>query len=555
MLELHHAAFEMWHVPFFRIFYSTSFTLLLIITLALLAVSPIDIGYQSNKIDQKWNIVIIAGVYVLVALVTLFIYATRLYTTRTHLASIPKSRVPLQKGDLPKSVRRLILAGIERSASIAFKARPRDLTNEQWLTSEVNAARHVTGAEPRPTWGLVSHPGCSAPHDPELPDMHYEPVIAELPHLLEARAVSLAPADPLLGGREDDPEDETRQIPDPRAVAYLQRPLASSLRAYITRLADLGVLDSTEQAAEFVQRYEIARFAGPSLHERDFHDLMETFAMVLDTVQDPDPELLAAMMDDEELLSTTSARSTGGPFLERRNRSQISTSIRQQKSMASLASRSENSVRRTQSRPKTRDTLATTGSSVDGSDDFVTPGLTPGLQSGSPFYTPYPAATSTKSTSTGSLAGSEATIETARSRIARTPHSGKRTPSAFSRRSRGSGRSQSRRSRSRGTFGLGLGFTKGVEHSDDERDENNAPEKDASDTGSVVRGQRGLTSEVLGGSETPREAFQSDEMSGRPVTSESQGSEVRSMSSSDSVIVRRSARKAQPGMFGLNMGD
>ena len=134
----------MWQIPFFKIFYSTSFTILLLITFALLAISPIDISIQLYRTEprQRWSIIIIAGVYVLVFLVTLFIYATRLYTTRTHLASIPKSRVPLHTGSLPKSVRRLVLAGIERSASVAFRARPRDLTGEDWENSEINATRN-----------------------------------------------------------------------------------------------------------------------------------------------------------------------------------------------------------------------------------------------------------------------------------------------------------------------------------------------------------------------------------------------------------------------------
>lgn len=304
----------------FRIFYSGFYAVLLLLLVVLLLITPGDGIRQALENNQLYNVFVIAGVYLLTVVFAVIIYAARLYTTRTTLAAIPKTWIPVEKGDVGKSVRKMIVEGLTRSAVIAWDAKPRIPLPETAVANETTRERNereiiekhtqhhlfhkkknftrddfekaVALPEHEPVWGIVSHNGWASPLSPDLPELEYVDVILELPHLIEAKAVSVLPMSPT--------EDEGVLLPDTRAVQLLQRSATATLRDYITRLAQLNVLAPVESVADFVTKYEHARFSACALSEADFRRLMHLFAEILRMVKALEPWLIDEMAPDEE---------------------------------------------------------------------------------------------------------------------------------------------------------------------------------------------------------------------------------------------------------------
>lgn len=299
----HEASTMSWNLE--RALQYTVFVVLAVILFCLVLLTPSDAIYQCYVTQRLTNIFIITGGYVVTFLLTALIYATRIYTNRTVLSGIPKAWIPIEKEDVGKSVRRLVVEGLARSAIIAYQARPRDPAADaeadafdEYPMLQIDAAR--------PPWGAVEHPGWSAPHSPDLPDLPYRTVVQELPHLIEAKAVSLAPPDPFFlatrprsrppypPGRSLHPSsahdnDTEHSIPDTRIVDVLRRPAGMGLREYLQRLAQLDVLHPAEIGAEFLGLYERARFSAHALHEAEFRSLMHVFADLLRGMRLADP--------------------------------------------------------------------------------------------------------------------------------------------------------------------------------------------------------------------------------------------------------------------------
>ncbi|KAL9121357.1 MAG: hypothetical protein Q9187_002083 [Circinaria calcarea] len=317
-------------VPYFKLFYSSTFSILSLILIALLLIPPGDAILQAYRNDQLYNVFVIAGVYLLTFIIAILIYSTRFYTNRTNLVSIPKSWIPIDTGDVSKSVRRMILEGLARSARIAYEAHPRDLRQDSAFTvsPETKRAKRGSKTSPRPMtaeyeteakvippWGIISHPGWSSPSSPDLPNLQYEPVILELPHLIEAKAVSLAPSEPSHPPATDNSHVQETQppLPDALAVELLQRPAMMGLRDYFTHLFSIGVIDPPSLGMEFLQLYEKARFSGQALDEHEFRQLMNVFAEILRGMKELDPiivadlhaEALSESDIDEDGVSTT----------------------------------------------------------------------------------------------------------------------------------------------------------------------------------------------------------------------------------------------------------
>ncbi|KAL4990636.1 hypothetical protein BDW68DRAFT_154122 [Aspergillus falconensis] len=319
-----------------RLLNYTVFTFLSIILLCLILLTPADAIYQCYVTHRLTNIFIITGGYIVTFLLAVLIYATRIYTNRSVLGGIPKAWIPVEKQDVGKSVRRLVVEGLGRSALIARGARPRNLGrdssanrprdgdgNGQALADTGTGAVAGEGEEregllrgfdydvdpENPPWGVIEHPGWSAPESSLLasapdqgtshgdtqtptPGLCYRTVIRELPHLIEAKAVSLAPPDPIFtvhtpnqsraGEGEGEGEgDEAPRLPDTRIVAILRRPGTMSLRSYINHLISLSILRPPETGLEFLALYERARFSGKELYEDEFRELVGVFADVL----------------------------------------------------------------------------------------------------------------------------------------------------------------------------------------------------------------------------------------------------------------------------------
>jgi hypothetical protein len=285
----------------FRVFYSTTYSVVFLVLIAHILLTPADTIYQGYKSGRYVDIFVVAGVYVLTALIAILIYASRLYTNRSVLQSIPKTYMPIEEEDLPgRAVRKLIADALARSAVIAYEARPRVTkvehsppTASTRLSALSASSKKVPSAEP--TWGPIAHPGWSSPASQDLPNLQYATVIAELADLIEARAVSLAPSAPVAA-----PDIDGTPLPNERVVEILQRPADMGLREYIEQLIALQVIKDTYLANEFLTLYERARFATDPLMEAEFRALMGIFAEILRGMTSLDPLLLVELEEDDE---------------------------------------------------------------------------------------------------------------------------------------------------------------------------------------------------------------------------------------------------------------
>lgn len=287
-------------ILFFRIFYSTTFTILTLVLAALVLITPSDHIYQSFRAHELYHIIVVAAVYILTFLITIFIYAGRLYATRSALAAIPREWSPGDKGDVGVSVRAVVKESLERSAVIAYEARPKDAKDDKaiksvarrkpWLRTSKDAGLSTS----EPIWGTISHPGWSSPSSPDLPNLNYEPVILELSNLIEAKAVSLAPSHPLYASDSPVESPETF-IPDAIAIEVLQRPAAMGLRDYMAHLTKLGMVNPPNLGGKFLSLYERARFSGEALREEEFRDLMSVFAEILRNMQTLDESIVESL--------------------------------------------------------------------------------------------------------------------------------------------------------------------------------------------------------------------------------------------------------------------
>ncbi|KAK0705402.1 hypothetical protein B0H67DRAFT_498130 [Lasiosphaeris hirsuta] len=287
--------------------YIFSYYVLYLILLGFLIITPADLINQAVEHSQKYNILVIALCYLVTVLVLAFIYATRLYINRSVLASIPKGWVPVEKGDVPRDVRAVIVEALGRSAAVAYEARPRIPPLPPAVGGRrlvwMEKLRRSAGKDPvatedfdegavgidipqhRAVWGEVEHPGWAAPTSPDLPDLQYDTVISELPSLIEAKALTLAPPDP--ESQADPP------LLDPEAVGLLQRPESMGLREYLEHLTDLAVLAPLPTTSDFLAKYECARFSTRPVTNEQFRSLMHLFADILRNMHPLSPSALA----------------------------------------------------------------------------------------------------------------------------------------------------------------------------------------------------------------------------------------------------------------------
>lgn len=277
---------------------TTGFFFFTLILFGLIILTPADAIYQCYETRRFTNVFFIIGAYVVTFIIAALIYATRIYTNRSALAGIPKAWIPVEKEDVNKSVRRLVKEGLVRSAVIAYQARPRDISTDEDSFQKYSPL--LIDPE-RPPWGHVEHPGWSSPNSPDLPNLPYRTVIQELPSLIEAKAVSLAPADSLapVPTYHFNPSGDltTQSLPDTRVVEVLQRPASMGLREYIRHLTSLGAIYPPELGADFLGLYEHARFSPREIHEAEFRDLMHLFAEVLRGMTSLAPPILDEIRD------------------------------------------------------------------------------------------------------------------------------------------------------------------------------------------------------------------------------------------------------------------
>jgi len=304
-------------IPIFTVFYSTTFSITVILLVALLLLLPADHIYQALHKQQLYYAFLIAAAHLLTLIIAAFIWAGRLYKSRSTLAAVPRSWNPLEKGDAPRSVGRLVREGLERSAGVGWEGRPRETRNELVGVNVVDGEERIETRSGTPHWGIISHPGWSSPESNDLPNLHLPPIVLELPHLIEAKAVSLAPpASPSSAtalGRTSTP-NEPPLPPSPLAISLLQRPAALDLRAYLAHLSSLNLINPPALAPSFLALYERARVSPTAIPERDFRELMSIFATLLQGMKALDPSLVDELRatEEEEEAAITWAPHPGG---------------------------------------------------------------------------------------------------------------------------------------------------------------------------------------------------------------------------------------------------
>lgn len=307
--------------PIFQFLYSTTFTVLFICLLCLLLITPGDIIRQALINGQLYNVFAVAGVYLVTLIFAIILYASRLYTNRVVLAGIPKGWIPIEQGDVSDKVWRMICFGLLRSMAVAHAARPQDIQVEPNGDDEIRRKLVAVQVQPgrkgwmrgRKRWKAsmvqteaisalmskstdrshIMHRGWSPPWSTDFPHLNYQTVVSELPNLIEAKAVSLAPPNEssrpssLLGERLPVPAP-----PHPLAVALLQRPVGMGLRDYLAYLSSLNLITTPNSCEEFNRRYEHARFWDEGISDIEFRTLMGSFTEILQGMTELDRDIL-----------------------------------------------------------------------------------------------------------------------------------------------------------------------------------------------------------------------------------------------------------------------
>jgi hypothetical protein len=294
----------------FKVFYSSSFTVVFLLLIAFVGVAPADKLYESYRRRRVIDIIIIAAAWVLTGLIAAFLYGTRLYTNRSILRDIPKTFLPIERDDLPgRYVHRMVQENYICSAVVAYQARPRSRrievevegAGERMLTITKRVKHHhhhhsLTGDERAlldPSWGPIEHEGWQSPASSEIPNLEYARVADELIDLVEAKAVSMAPHDPFLTLENSD-----LPAPDQQWIDSLARYDNTSMRHYLAQLADLGVFPDSNLIDDFLRIYEYERYSGRPLQDAEFQRMMRLFAELLRSMQAPVADLVD-WSDDE----------------------------------------------------------------------------------------------------------------------------------------------------------------------------------------------------------------------------------------------------------------
>lgn len=349
----------------FRVIYDSFYVFLSLIVLLLLLVTPADNLRLALQNHQNLHVLTTVVCLSATLLFVVLLYFARLYVNRSALANIPKPWIPIGRGEVKKSVRKMIVASLSRSAAIAYESKPRvaaarpptAMTDpEEGKEDETKAEGKgrkstlrvfklkkaptvedkmgITLPPHRAVWGEIEHYGWSSPNSLDLPDLQYSTVISELPNLIEAKALTLAPPVPEASHAEP-------PVLDPEAIGLLQRPDNLALRQYLTQLAELGVLAPSRTTADFLSSYEYARYSTRPISNARFRELMHLFAELLRTMQPLDPAVLIALGDDfsegEEESDIDDDAPRRSPPSTPRSRASRNSILRRQRSTASHA--------------------------------------------------------------------------------------------------------------------------------------------------------------------------------------------------------------------------
>ncbi|RAL59895.1 hypothetical protein DID88_000522 [Monilinia fructigena] len=286
-----------------KLAYDSSFYILYIVITGLLLVTPVETFLQARENHQLYNIFVIASCYGATAFFGFILLMTRIWTERQIIKAIPKTWIPVEKGDVNKKVRKMIVASLERSAAIAWDSRPR---NDQYATMTVskqnksgaatitpgNRRSQQANDEKRSHEAMIIIPPKRTRLGSNFPQWM---VLSDLSDLCGSAKSTIyhSPPDPLSTSQPP--------MPDLRAVDILQRPAAMCLRDYISHLSGFGIIGNPAIATSFLSAYEYARFSSNAISEAEFRDLMKQFAELLRNMEPLSPAILMSLaIDDQE---------------------------------------------------------------------------------------------------------------------------------------------------------------------------------------------------------------------------------------------------------------
>jgi len=116
--------------------YHVSFFLFVILTAIAVVGSAAGLVSQAwlSGGQRRWDIVIVVGSYITLALMSALIIINRFWSLRIALGQIPKAYIPVKEEDAPKQVYKLVEAEYTRATLIAYIARPRNKSAPGWGT-------------------------------------------------------------------------------------------------------------------------------------------------------------------------------------------------------------------------------------------------------------------------------------------------------------------------------------------------------------------------------------------------------------------------------------
>ncbi|CAJ0636492.1 1930_t:CDS:2 [Entrophospora sp. SA101] len=209
-------------IGFINIVYKTT----PLISLAAIIICAVDILLRAMKKSQALAF-IAGGSYLIMGFMVVMICLYRFFTVRNALTSIPKSKLPISKEYLSKSVNNLITNELNHVSMIAWSGEPRPEDNGQI------------------GWGC---PGSS------YENIHFQTSIVDTFGLIEQAAL--------------------------KHSLSLKRHPTMSVKRYIDFLIESKVIDDTLGHA-YVERYEWARFSNDEIPEEKYREFMKIVLRLL----------------------------------------------------------------------------------------------------------------------------------------------------------------------------------------------------------------------------------------------------------------------------------
>ncbi|KAG9290727.1 hypothetical protein G9A89_011690 [Geosiphon pyriformis] len=212
--------------------YTSSLFFLGILTLAALFVAAFDIIRQTSFKTCPWPYLgFVIGIYISIAFFAIIIGFYRINYLKKANSTIPKSSLPINAKDLPKSVHSFITSELTRVSKIAFEAEPRVEDGGQ------------------PGWGRP---------DSSLADIHFKTSISQTPDIIEQAAIQRS--------------------------SLLRRQHSISIQRYIDFLIEHNMIDR-RIGHLYIEGYERARFSDDEFSEQQYTEFMKLVTVLLRMIE------------------------------------------------------------------------------------------------------------------------------------------------------------------------------------------------------------------------------------------------------------------------------